>query len=396
MSNAIITILTLSISGSLIALLLLISKACEFSCDEAVIRNMSDDEKQRYGNTLLALAANKKFPIGILATTLGEEKNVLKERLLNIMKYKKKTKWAVILMLALALLATGCAAALGPAQNSDDAISEGGKGFNSPVTAYSRTRSGELVNWNDNGCSYTLDENGNVILSYDNGKLTAKAPVTLQKSGSNYNLGPGVDEAGFLISKEITAIAYGGLNGTEPINILISDDMGQTWSSSSIKLDGIGVSGLNIGFTSENNGWLIVSNFHGMGSENHYFYKTEDGGNTWTAVDGNINDVYGRVLSGAGFATKDIGFLCFRYDTDFQPAVLMTEDGGQRWVKVNIDMPKEFDEYNKQPLSPLFDDANGVLPIMLTNANGDVGPIYLVSNDYGKTWKYDKSFSINK
>ena len=59
-------------------------------------------------------------------------------------------------------------------------------------------------------------------------------------------------------------------------------------------------------------------------------------------------------------------------------------------------MPKEFDGYSKQPLSPLFDGANGVLPIILTNANGDIGPIYLVSNDYGKTWRYDKSFSINK
>ena len=58
----------------------------------------------------------------------------------------------------------------GTAQNSDNTISEGGKGFHSPVTAYSRTRSGELVNWNDNSCSFTLDEKGNVILSYDNGK----------------------------------------------------------------------------------------------------------------------------------------------------------------------------------------------------------------------------------
>ncbi len=90
-----------------------ISRACELSCDEAVIRNMNAIEKQRYGETLLALSADRRLPLGIPATTLCEEKEQLRERLLSIMRCRKRTAGTVVLsVLALAVL-TGCASVLG-------------------------------------------------------------------------------------------------------------------------------------------------------------------------------------------------------------------------------------------------------------------------------------------
>ncbi len=86
-----------------------ITRACELSCDEAVIRDMTDGQRQSYGNTLLALAAKKRLPGGVMATTMCEEKRQLKGRLIHIMSYKKKSNWAIALMLALTLLLTGCA-----------------------------------------------------------------------------------------------------------------------------------------------------------------------------------------------------------------------------------------------------------------------------------------------
>lgn len=86
-----------------------IGRACELSCDEAVIRKMSPAQRQGYGNTLLALSAKKRLPVGVMATTLGQEKQQLKGRLLSIMNYKKKSNLAIALMLALALMLAGCA-----------------------------------------------------------------------------------------------------------------------------------------------------------------------------------------------------------------------------------------------------------------------------------------------
>ena len=69
-----------------------IIKACEFSCDEAVLAKMRCDNAQDYGKTLLnAMAALGKYKENLGAVTLSENKQLLKERLGAIMKFKKKS-----------------------------------------------------------------------------------------------------------------------------------------------------------------------------------------------------------------------------------------------------------------------------------------------------------------
>ena len=91
-----------------------IARCCELSCDEGVIRTMTEGQKQAYGETLLALAAVHALPRTVPATTLCEEKAQLKERLVGIMKHKKVTVAILLLSCLLALLVAGCAAVLGP------------------------------------------------------------------------------------------------------------------------------------------------------------------------------------------------------------------------------------------------------------------------------------------
>lgn len=71
------------------------NKACELSCDEAVIKRFSSSEKQQYGDTLIAVAVDsiKKSPFSI---TLVDDKKNLKERLNAIMKHKQYSKRTVI------------------------------------------------------------------------------------------------------------------------------------------------------------------------------------------------------------------------------------------------------------------------------------------------------------
>lgn len=91
-----------------------IARCCELSCDEGVIRTMTEGQKQAYGETLLALAAVHALPRTVPATTLCEEKKQLKERLVGILKYKHVTAVILLLSCLLALLVAGCAAVLGP------------------------------------------------------------------------------------------------------------------------------------------------------------------------------------------------------------------------------------------------------------------------------------------
>ena len=90
-----------------------LGRACELSCDEMLLRSMTRGEKQSYGNTLLSMAASSALPAGVVATTFATEKRDLKERLEQIMHYKKSGARILAAVLAVALLA-GCGMAAGP------------------------------------------------------------------------------------------------------------------------------------------------------------------------------------------------------------------------------------------------------------------------------------------
>jgi len=336
---------------------------------------------------LLALSANGRLSAGILSTTLCEDKKELRERLVSIMQYKGKSASATVLAAALALLLAGCAMTLGTADGSSGEGTSS-SGFAADGTAYSRKMDGTIINWRDNGCSYCLDADGNVTFFYDNGKTAGKVPLTLQPSGS-----VSADAVGFYISDEKTAIAYEDPAGTGAMTILTSDDMGKTWSRADIPFGGAAASWNCIGFTSQNDGWLVICGFVGMGQERHDIYMTADGGKTWTQVQGDIDDVYGRMLSGAGFVNDKVGFLCFRYGTDFQPAICVTRDGGLTWSRLSVSLPKEYDGYNKTPLSPALEGTDIVLPVLLTDGSGEAGTVYLISKDEGATWQCKTALS---
>ncbi|MCI9540209.1 MAG: hypothetical protein HFG39_03985 [Lachnospiraceae bacterium] len=70
-----------------------ITKACEFSCDEAVLIKIGCDSAKDYGKTLLdAMAMVGKYKENLGAVTLNENKQLLKERLGAIMNFKRKPK----------------------------------------------------------------------------------------------------------------------------------------------------------------------------------------------------------------------------------------------------------------------------------------------------------------
>ena len=90
-----------------------LNRACEMSCDEMLLRSMDKDEKQSYGDSLLIMAASYALPSAVVATSFATEKRNLKERLVQIMSYKKSGTRVLAATLTVALL-TGCGIAAGP------------------------------------------------------------------------------------------------------------------------------------------------------------------------------------------------------------------------------------------------------------------------------------------
>ncbi len=89
------------------------SRACELSCDEQVIAGLNTDDRQAYGETLISVASERKYPVGILSTTMCEEKITLKARLAAIMNFRSSTKQAVLLPVILLAALFGVAIILG-------------------------------------------------------------------------------------------------------------------------------------------------------------------------------------------------------------------------------------------------------------------------------------------
>ncbi len=90
-----------------------IGRACELSCDEAVIASLDAPGRRAYGDTLLrALEAGGAYR-NSASLTLNESGTLLKERLSAIMNYKKITKKTVLLSLVLTAALVVSAAAAG-------------------------------------------------------------------------------------------------------------------------------------------------------------------------------------------------------------------------------------------------------------------------------------------
>ncbi len=86
----------------------MVNKACELSCDEAVIRKLDTHERYIYGDVLLHTAGKHiKHRASISTVTFSNGKKDLKERLNAIMNFRKRTKASFVTAFALsaALLA---------------------------------------------------------------------------------------------------------------------------------------------------------------------------------------------------------------------------------------------------------------------------------------------------
>ena len=104
-----------------------VNKACELSCDEAVISILDTNARRAYGDMLISFVKSDHSHKNSLASvTLTEGAEQLKERLGAIMNFKKKTKTATIITTILTITVCFCFLAVGayaaPSANNNTQI----------------------------------------------------------------------------------------------------------------------------------------------------------------------------------------------------------------------------------------------------------------------------------
>ncbi|WP_343209913.1 M56 family metallopeptidase [Anaerolentibacter hominis] len=90
-----------------------INRDCELSCDEAVIRKLGPYEKREYGETIIEIADLSRNAGRILAVSMCDEKEIMKERLGAILHYKKQNKLMIFLSVSLLIAVFGISAVMG-------------------------------------------------------------------------------------------------------------------------------------------------------------------------------------------------------------------------------------------------------------------------------------------
>ena len=97
-----------------------LSRTCELSCDEMLLRGMDRTERRSYGEALIQMASAGVLPAGVAATTFSTEKRNLKERLEQIMNYKRSGTRILAAVLTVALLLSfGAVAGASPAKTDN-------------------------------------------------------------------------------------------------------------------------------------------------------------------------------------------------------------------------------------------------------------------------------------
>ncbi|MDP4110173.1 MAG: M56 family metallopeptidase, partial [Bacillota bacterium] len=350
------------------------NKDIEMACDSELVKGSDAEFRKRYSETILSAIHKGSGRQTAFSTYFYGGGKTMKERFSNIFDVNKKLKGVFsFCVIAVVMCFAGASVTYG--------VSDVKRGGNIDNIALQSA-----------GNTYDL-EDGKFVISFGSGESAAVplAPDKLDRAAY-------FSDKAVYISDEITAVACGG--DKSPVTVLVSPDKGQTWRSCAVG----GTAGSDypdkfIGFITADKGWLLLAGNTAMGHQENRIFMTLDGGKTWREI-GNTSGTYARVVTGAGFADENTGFVSFRYDTDINPVVFRTEDKGKTWAKCSLEIPEPFKSVTTYAtaLSPVFNGAKGVLPVTFRNNSWKGDPVDVTvryeTSDYGKTWTFNEKYNL--
>lgn len=193
-------------------------------------------------------------------------------------------------------------------------------------------------------------ETQELVLTYADGyTIRFSLPVKLVYSGlnegENSRIAHGCSVAVYedILAVFVPASPY---HFSEQDSVLkISHDAGETWQDMVVPADGHDITGSAVGFTSQDDVWLLLEGELAATKACLRLYKSEDGGNTWTHEDIG-QPVSGRQLDYIDFLSADEGYLAVGAGI-FGPAPLLykTVDYGETWIECTVETKVQNDYF---------------------------------------------------
>ena len=234
--------------------------------------------------------------------------------------------------------------------------------------------------------------NGMLEVTYDNGANWQFVPASIEDLFAGDYGGSEKDliDGSYVITPDRTAFVIGEANN---LKFLQSTDMGETWDEVDVPTSLPNIRLRFLGFTSEQDGYLILTGERTMGFEAHTVFKTSDGGKNWVES-GFVQDT-NRLVTSGGFINDSLGFISFGSvsvnEEPERPSLYRTIDGGKDWDEVDIPIPTEYKGIFTVAEVPTFDGTQGTL-LVNQGPNGDYqgGKVLarFISVDRGTTWYF--------
>jgi len=239
-------------------------------------------------------------------------------------------------------------------------------------------------------------KDGKLMVTYDYGKHWIHVPVSVSELFEGDYSGPKdtLLAGSYVLTPEHTAFVIG--DGMY-LRVLQSFDQGLTWTEANVQSPIQGVRVRQLGFTSKEDGYLILSGDRTMSFEGNAVLRTHDGGKTWETVGSVKTD---NMAYSGGFIDDKLGFFSFssRGYTE-RPILYRTIDGGKNWSEVQINVPSQYAGIFTVSEIPVFKGSQGTL-LVDQGPNGDYqgGEVQakFVSKDKGATWSFDGTEDPNK
>jgi photosystem II stability/assembly factor-like uncharacterized protein len=225
---------------------------------------------------------------------------------------------------------------------------------------------------------WALTTKNTVLKTSDGGHnwqdVTPKAPSPDKNSQSEF------------LTAQVAWLAWEDGPG-QPITIVHTNNGGASWQTATINNITGGLEGDTLRFINPQQGWLATTEAEGMMQYTTNFYRTTDGGQTWSNVSGPTRSTS---TSGISFTDPQLGWAGL-YWPGPTVHVEKTVNGGKSWQQLQLPTPAGITSQqigDTQTTAPVLIGANGLL-LAHINMNTNVLQKKLVlytTHNSGSTW----------